>query len=87
MHSVELLEEALDAARRIGFEIREELFDGNGGGGGACKVRGRKLLFLDLNLDPRQRLAQVLDALRRDPQTAEIVTTVTLRRVLEGELE
>ncbi|HEV2971912.1 MAG TPA: hypothetical protein VGY55_18205 [Pirellulales bacterium] len=81
MHSVELLEEALDAARRIGFQIREEWFGGNGGG--ACTVRGRKFLFLDLNLSTRDRLEQVLDALRADPQTAEIMLTATLRRVLE----
>ncbi|HEV3417618.1 MAG TPA: hypothetical protein VG056_12415 [Pirellulales bacterium] len=81
MHSVELLEEALDAARRIGFQIREEWFGGSGGG--ACTVRGRKFLFLDLNLSTRDRLEQVLSALREDPQTAEIVVTAALRRVLE----
>jgi hypothetical protein len=81
MDSVELLEEAQNAAREIGFEIREEWFGGSGGG--ACAVRGRKILFLDLNLGPRQRLDQVLTALRADPQTAEIMTTTTLRRVLE----
>jgi hypothetical protein len=82
MDSVELLEEALNAAREIGFEIREEWFGGSGGG--ACVVRGRKLLFLDLNLGPRQRLDQVLWALRSDSQTAEIVMTTTLRRAVEA---
>ncbi len=48
MNSVELLEEAVDAARRVGFQVREEWFGGSGGG--ACAVRGQKLLFLDLNL-------------------------------------
>jgi hypothetical protein len=82
MDSVELLEEALNAAREIGFDIREEWFGGSGGG--ACAVRGRKILFLDLNLGPRQRLDQVLTALRSDPQTAEIMMTTMLRRVLES---
>jgi hypothetical protein len=81
MDSVELLEEALNAARAIGFEIREEWFGGSGGG--ACVVRGQKILFLDLNLGPRQRLEQALAALRSDPQTAEIVMTETLRRVVQ----
>jgi hypothetical protein len=81
MNSVELLEEAVDAARRIGFQVREEWFGGSGGG--ACAVRGQKLLFLDLNLGPRERLQQVLDALRADPQTAEIIMTTALRRLVE----
>jgi hypothetical protein len=69
------------AAHQIGFEIREEWFGGSGGGG--CVVRGRKILFLDLNLGPRQRLDQVLAALRSDPKSDEIVMTTTLRRVLD----
>jgi hypothetical protein len=81
MDTVTLLEEALNAARQIGFEIREEWFGGMSGG--ACVVRGRKMLFLDLNLGPRQRLDQVLSALRSDPQSAEIMMTTALRRVLE----
>lgn len=81
MHSVELLNEALDAARRIGFEVREEWLDG--AGGGACRIRGKKLLFLDLSASPRHRLEQALEALRSDPATAEIVVTSALRAVLE----
>jgi hypothetical protein len=82
MDSVELLEDAIRAARLVGFEIREEWFGGSDGG--ACVVHGRKILFLDLNLGPRQRLDQVLAALRSDPKSAEIVMTTTLRRVLEA---
>ena len=36
MNSVELLEEAIDAARRVGFDVREEWFGGSGGG--ACAM-------------------------------------------------
>lgn len=81
MDSVELFEEAMRAVRQIGFEIREEWLGANGGG--ACVVHGRKMLFLDLNLGPRQRLDQVLAALRSDPQSAKIVMSTTLRRILE----
>jgi hypothetical protein len=80
MNSVELLEEAIDAARRIGFDVREEWFGGSGGG--ACTVRGKKLLFLDLNLGPRDRLLQVLDALRTDPGADDIIMTTALRRLV-----
>jgi hypothetical protein len=80
MNSVELLEEAMDAARRVGFDVREEWFGGSGGG--ACVVRGKKLLLLDLNLGPRDRLLQVVEALRVDPQTADIIMTTALRRLV-----
>ena len=80
MNSVELLEEAIDAARRVGFDVREEWFGGSGGG--ACAVHGKKLLFLDLNLGPRERLLQVADALRGDPETANIIMTTALRRLV-----
>ncbi|HEY2147769.1 MAG TPA: hypothetical protein VGH32_07515 [Pirellulales bacterium] len=82
MDSVELLEEAMRAVRQIGFEIREECLGVSGGG--ACVVHGRKMLFLDLNNSPRQRLDQVLAALRSDPKSGEVVMTTTLRRVLEA---
>ena len=82
MDTVELLEEAMRAARQIGFEIREEWLAASGGG--ACVVRGQKKLFLDLNVGPRQRLDQVLSALRSDPKSIDIVMTTTLRRVLDA---
>jgi len=61
MHTVELLELALSAARELGYEVREEWLGGIGGG--ACLVKGRWRLFVDLNQTPRERLEQTLDAL------------------------
>jgi hypothetical protein len=46
MHTVELLQEAVEAARRLGYEVRQDWLGGNGGG--HCLVRGRKWLLLDL---------------------------------------
>ncbi len=80
MHSVELLAEAVDAARRIGFEVREEWFGGSGGG--ACRIHERKCLFLDLSLTPRERLEQALDALDGDPAVKTIELPPPLRRLL-----
>ena len=50
MHTVELLAEALNLAGRLGYEVRQEWLAGNGGG--ACELKGRKILFLDLALGP-----------------------------------
>jgi hypothetical protein len=79
MHTVELLGHALDLAGRLGYTVREEWLGGNGGG---CTLKGRKLLFIDLALGPDEQLDQVLDALRRDPQTARLPMPERLRELL-----
>ncbi len=45
MTTVELLEQALDLARRSGYKVREEYLDDCLGG--ACVIKGQKWLFLD----------------------------------------
>jgi hypothetical protein len=64
MHTVEILEQALDLAVRLGYSIRQECLAGNGGGG--CELKGRKLFFLDLDLGPTEQLDQILEVLRRE---------------------
>ena len=64
MHTVEALQAALGLAEKAGYEVRYEWL--GGGGGGACEVKGRKLLLLDVALGPREQLEIVLDALHRD---------------------
>jgi hypothetical protein len=65
MHTVEMLEQALDLAARLGYAVRQEWLAGAGGGG--CELKGRKLFFLDLDLGPDEQLQQVLETLRREP--------------------
>ena len=77
MHTVELLEQALDLAGQLGYAVRHEWFAGRGGG--ACEVRGRKVLFLDLDLAPADQLEQALEAIRRDPQAERLAVPVTLQ--------
>ncbi len=45
-------------------------------------MRGQKWLFLDLQLAPRERLEQVLAALRADPDHAQLTLSPPLRRLL-----
>ena len=54
MHTVEMLEHGLDLAARLGYQIRQEYLGGNGGGG--CVLKGKKIFFLDLALDPAEQL-------------------------------
>lgn len=65
MHTVDLLEQAVRAAQQAGYHIRHEWLGGNGGG--ACEIKGRKSLFIDLAQSPEEQLESVLQALRQQP--------------------
>ena len=64
MHTVELLDQALEVARAAGYQIRQEWLGGSGGGG--CEIGGQKWVFLDLALSPAEQLDQIVDTLRGD---------------------
>ena len=80
MHTVEMLEQSLDLATRLGYTIRQEWLAGGGGGG--CEVKGRKLFFLDLDLGPGEQLEQVLDTLHREPDAVTLPMPHELRELL-----
>jgi hypothetical protein len=81
MHTVEMLERALEWASRLGYSVRQEWLAG--AGGGACELKGRKLFFLDLDLDPHEQLDQVLDTLRREPAAMRLPVPHELRELLK----
>ena len=68
MHTVEMLREAVDTARRLGYEVRQDWLGGNGGG--HCLVRGRKWLLLDVAQTADEQLNVVADALRGEADAA-----------------
>jgi hypothetical protein len=80
MHTVVLLAHALNLAERLGYAIRQEWIDCNGGGG--CEFRGRKYLFIDLATPPGDQLEKVIDVLRREPGAAEHPMPSELRAAL-----
>lgn len=80
MHTVELLNEALDTARRLGFEVRQDWLAGNGGG--HCIVRGRKWLLLDLAQSPADQLDVVAEALRWEAPKADVQLSPELADLL-----
>ena len=81
MHTVELLEEALELAGRLGYQVREEWLGGSGGGG--CELKGRKILFLDLALAPVDQLDQVVQTLHREPNVAALAMGHQLRQLMD----
>jgi hypothetical protein len=80
MLTVELLEQALELARRNGYKIRQEWLEGSPGG--ACIIRGQKWLFLDPTRSRRDLLSDVLDALWADPEVTAIDLSAELQREL-----
>ena len=81
MHTVELLREALGLIERVGYTIRQEWL--GGGGSGACQVQGKKWFFLDLASGPEEQLELALDALRGDPEAAQLPMPYQLRELLK----
>jgi hypothetical protein len=76
MHTVEMLQEALDTARRLGYEVRQDWLGGNGGG--HCLVRGRKWLLLDVAQSADEQLDVVADALRDESGAARAIRSPEL---------
>jgi len=64
MHTVEMLEQALAVAKQLGYSVRVESLAGRSG---ACELKGKKFLFLDLELSPAEQLELVLEALKHEP--------------------
>ncbi len=82
MHTVEVLDEALEVARRLGYEVRQDWLGGNGGG--HCLVRGRKWLLLDVAQTVDEQLTVVADALRGEAGAAKVVISPELGRRLNS---
>ena len=80
MHTVELLEQALRVAEQLGYSIRHEWL--GGAGGGACEIRGRKWLFVDLALNAVEQLEQVAAVLRADAAIYAVELPPAMRRLL-----
>ncbi|MEM8681093.1 MAG: hypothetical protein AAGF97_17240 [Planctomycetota bacterium] len=80
MHTIELLEEAVQLATQLGYDVRQEWLGGCGGG--ACEVAGRRLLFLDSSLGISEQLEQIVDALGVDPALHTVTPGTALAHLL-----
>jgi hypothetical protein len=81
---VELLEQAINLASQCGCVVRQDWFGGSRSG--SCEFQGRRWIFLDLALSPREQLETVLEALRTLPNLSasqvlpELRTALSLRK-------
>ena len=80
MHKAQLLQEAVRLAGRLGYEIRQDWL--GGGSGGACEIRGRKLMFIDLAVDIEEQLEQVVDGLRHDARIYAVPLSSAMQELL-----
>ncbi len=81
MHSVDVLEEAIELAEASGFEVRREFLGESAGG--ACRIAGKWLLFVDQSLPASEQLLQVVSALRTSGVVyPQALTSPVLRSLL-----
>ena len=82
MHAVEALEQALEVAGQLGYEVRQEYL--GGAAGGACEFGGKKWIFVDLGLSTSEQVEQVASALQADPLVHTLRLTNPMQRLLGG---
>jgi len=80
MHTVELLEQSVNLAKRLGYRIRHEWLGGQGGG--LCEFGGNRWIFVDLGQSTTEQLHQVANVLRDDPSIYIVKVPPDLQRYL-----
>lgn len=77
MTIVQLLENAIAAAWRHGYQVRHEYLDGSGGG--FCEYNGKKWIFVDLAQNHLEQLDQVREVLVNDKSFDQTLLDPVLR--------
>ena len=80
MRTVELLDQLIALAERMGYQLRYEPLAGSGGG--VCEFAGSKWLFVDLGLSVLERLDLLTEALAADPSLPVTDLNIDLKRQL-----
>ncbi len=80
MHTVELLDYLLAVARQLGYQIRREWLDGQGGG--CCEFANQRWIFLDLALSVPEQLELITEVLREQPAVNQLDLPASVRNQL-----
>lgn len=83
MEEASLLEVVTELIQRLGVDIRREHLGGDGGN--LCQIRGKKILFDDLDADIATRLDRCVNALADLPEATSIYIPPEIRERLERE--
>ena len=81
MHTVAVLEQALNVARQLGYRIRHEWLDGRGAG--ECEFNGKRWLFVDLAKSPDEQLCEIVRVLTQRPELETVPLPTGLRQLLD----
>ena len=79
-----LLDEAVELLRRLGVEVRH--VPTGGGGGGLCRVKGKAIVFVDLEADVATRLDRCVEALAGLPGASDLFASPSLRERIDEAL-
>ena len=75
------LNDVIDAIGRLGIDVRSEHL--GGGGGGLCSLKGRRVVFVDLDADLATQTQRCLDALSLLPEADECYLAPAIREAIE----
>ena len=67
---------------QLGVEVRKERLGGSGGG--LCRIRGKRVVFVDLDADTATRLDQCVAALAAVPEAATVYISPELREWVDN---
>ena len=82
MHTVEMLNQALDLAVRLGYTVRQEWLAG--GWRGRLRIEGPKAPLSSISISaPDEQLEQVLGVLRHEPDAVTLPMPHELRELLK----
>ena len=74
-------DEVVEVFGRLGMDVRAERL--GGGGGGPCVLRGKPVLFIDLDADVATRMERCLAALAALPEVDGLYLTPALREEID----
>lgn len=81
MDEASLLEIATELIQRLGVDVRRERLGGDGGS--LCQIRGRSVLFDDLDADIATRVDRCVTVLADLPEAASIYMPPEIRERVE----
>lgn len=67
---------------QLGVEVRQERLGGSGGG--LCRIRGSRVVFVDLDADAATRLDRCVEALANIPEAAAVYISPELREWMDN---
>ena len=81
MDEASLLEVVTELIQRLGVDLRRERLGGDGGN--LCRIRGKNVLFDDLDSDIATRVDRCISALADLPEAASIYMPPEIRERVE----